>query len=142
MLLFSGFVFASGFSDIKFDEQTLKAIKVMEGRLFCNEVEYESDSYRVERLERELLKKTYENDDLQTRIKRLQVASQKRTLSGTAVPAGWGKRFSANRINNDLIPDNDDDVGIIDGLLRVYNPDMYKKIRKIQGFGRLYDDMR
>lgn len=131
---------ASTCADIQFDSQTLNAIEVMEGRLFRNEVEFESNSYRVDRLERELLGRTYEDESLQKRIKRLQIASQKRTLTGAAVPAGWSKKWSLKRMNNELAPNYDDDVGIIDGLLRAFNPDAYRELRKMQNFREKYDE--
>jgi len=142
ILILVFFLSSPSFSDIYLDERALNAIEVMEGRLFRNEIEFESNSYRIIRLERELLGKTYEEDSLQKRIKRLEVASQKRTLTGAAVPTGWNRKWSLKRMNNELTPDYDDDVGIIDGLLKVFNPEAYEDLRQMQEFNfkLRYDD--
>jgi len=122
----------------------LREVKIMESRHFQNKANnQESDAYRVERLERELLGRSYDALPLNDRMKTLKIASQKRMLAGTSLPPSISKYYSPKRIQNDLIyvvPKNDD-VGIIDGLMKVYMPDLFKayRARKERQF-ELFDD--
>ena len=122
----------------------LKEIKIMEKRHFKNEANNgETNSYRLERLEIELLGKNYDALPLENRMKTLKIASQKRMLAGTSLPPSVNRYYSPKRIKNDLInavPKNDD-VGIIDGLLKVYMPDLFKahRARRERQF-ELFDD--
>ena len=79
---------------------------------------------RVAKLENYLLGRTWEFSPINTRIDRLKLASQRKMLSGTSLPVGIRRYVSPQRIANDSTPiyENDDNVGIIDGLLKLYMP--------------------
>ena len=113
---------------VVFDEKTEHDVKTMEKRHFNNTTEYESDKYRIIRLEKHLLGRTWEFSPLSDRIRRLKLASQRRMLSGVSLPPGIKSYMSPSRIKNDSTPTNDTDenVGIFDGLLKLYKPDIYR----------------
>lgn len=115
-------------ADVELSKKDVRALGVMEGRLFQHKSVDETNEYRLSRLENELLYQTHENEDAKKRIERLKIASQKKELTGMAIPLGMSPKFSPNRLNNDSVPDYES-VGIIDGLIKVYFPDAYEKIR-------------
>ena len=109
----------------------LREIKTMEKRHFKGKVEEESDEYRIKRLEIELLGDSFEDIPIKRRMERLKIASQKRMLTGFSIPRNFDTRFTAKKIENDSIEVvKKDDVGIIDGLLRLYAPDFFEYYRE------------
>lgn len=116
--------------EVVFTPKIEKDIRIMEKRHFHNKVQNESDGYRLERLEAELMGKVWRYTPLDTRMRRLKTASQRTILAGTSLPAGMSRIYTPKKIHNDSIElTNRDQVGIIDGLLRVYAPDLYQKFR-------------
>ena len=102
----------------------------MEKRHFHNKVTNETDSYRIARLERELMGKVWAYTPLETRMRRLKIASQRTVLAGTSLPNNLARVYTPKRIRNDSIElAQQDQVGIIDGLLRLYAPEFYQKLR-------------
>ena len=62
-------------------------------------------------------------------MKKLKLASQRKLLSGTSIPLSLRRAgFTPKRIANDSTPvnDNDDNVGLIDGFLKLMAPDAFK----------------
>ena len=123
----------------------LREIKTMENRHFKSRSDNgETEAYRLERLEIELMGRTYDRLPIQERMKQLKIASQKRMLSGTSLPVYVsGRYYSPKRIRNDsimVVPKNDD-VGIIDGLMKVYAPELFEAYRamKDRHFEMFYD---
>lgn len=119
-------------ADVVFTKKIEHDIKVMEKRHFATVDDTDSPKYRVARLEFLLLGKTWEFSPLNDRMRRLRLASQRKMLSGTSLPVGIRKYVSPARIQNDSTPsyDTDDNVGIIDGLLKLYAPETYDKWSK------------
>ena len=116
--------------DVVFTPKIEKEVEIMEKRHFKNKATNESDSYRIARLESELMGKTWECTALETRMRRLKLASQRVTLAGTSLPNNLSRIYTQKRIRNDSIELREQErVGIIDGLLRVYAPDFYEKLR-------------
>lgn len=119
---------------VEFTKKIEHEIRVMEKRHFEKIDKETSPKYRVARLEFYLLGKTWEFSPLYDRMRRLKLASQRKMLSGTSLPLGIRKYVSPARIQNDSTPSNDtdDNVGLIDGFLKLYSPEMYEKwsIRK------------
>ncbi len=113
--------------DVDFSWKTEREIKTMEKRHFSGVNTYDSDKYRIAKLEEFLLGRTWEYLPVQERMKKLKLASQRRVLAGTAIPASLKKAgFSPKRIANDSTPSlEDDNVGLIDGFLRLINPDAF-----------------
>ena len=112
---------------VNFDSKTEHEIAVKEKRHFENSCEYDSDKYRIAKLEEHLLGRTWEFSPLSDRMRRLKLASQRKVLAGTSLPVGIRRYMSPARIKNDSTPstETDDNVGIIDGLLKLYAPDVY-----------------
>lgn len=116
--------------EVEFTPKIEKEVSIMEKRHFKNKITNESDAYRINRLEDELMGKTWEYTPLETRMRRLKLASQRTLLAGTSLPSGMSRKFSPKKIHNDSIELRErDEVGIIDGLLKVYAPDLYEKFR-------------
>lgn len=117
-----------------FTPKVIREIKIMEGRHFKGKLDGETNDYRLKRLEIELMGRSFENLPFEERIKRLKLASSKRVLAGTANLAGFSSSYTPKRIHNDtiyVVPKNDD-VGIIDGLMKVYAPDLFAQYRHIR----------
>ena len=115
-------------ADVILNEKNIHAVEVMEKRHFEKINNYDEAKYRVAKLENYLLGRTWEFSPINDRIKRLKLASQRKMLSGTSIPVGIRQYVSPQRIANDSTPiyENEDNVGIIDGFLKLYAPDVYK----------------
>ncbi len=116
--------------EVVFTPKIEKEIEIMEKRHFKNKAENETDAYRIARLENELMGRVWECTPLETRMRRLKLASQRTVLAGTSLPNNLSRIYTQKRIRNDSIELREQErVGIIDGLLRVYAPDLYEKVR-------------
>ena len=116
--------------EVVFTPKIKKEIEIMEKRHFHNKVINEADSYRIARLESELMGRVWSYSPIETRMRRLKLASQRTMLAGTSLPNNLARMYSPKRIRNDSIELRErEQVGIIDGLLRVYAPDFYEKLR-------------
>ena len=113
---------------VELNKKTEHEIKVMEKRHFEKTYSDESPSYRIKKLEKLLLGRTWEFSPLTDRMRRLKLASQRKILSGMALPVGIEKYASPSKIANDSTPiyENEDNVGILDGLLKLYAPEVYQ----------------
>lgn len=109
-----------------FDKKNEHCVEIMEKRHFGKINNYDSPKHRIAKLENLLLKRTWEFSPIKERIERLKLASQRKMLSGTSLPVGIRQFVSPERIANDSTPIYEDNVGIIDGLMRLYAPDAYK----------------
>lgn len=112
-----------------FDKKTEHDINVMEKRHFEKTYETEESSYRVAKLESYLLGRTWEYTTLSSRMRTLRLASQRKMLSGTSLPPSIARYASPAKIANDSTPiyDNEDNVGLIDGFMKLYAPELYYK---------------
>lgn len=117
-----------GIEEIIFDEKIEKEVRIMEKRHFRNIADSnESPRYRIERLEMELMGRIWAYTPLETRVRRLKLASSRVALSGTSLPPSLAKQYSPKKIHNDSIQLRErEQVGIIDGLLRLYAPKLYE----------------
>ncbi len=108
--------------DVSFTNKIAREIKIMEKRHFSSVNSYDSDKYRIAKLEEHLLGRTWEFLPVEERMKKLKLASGRKVMSGTAIPASLRKAgYSPKRIANDSTPvyDNDDNVGLIDGFISI-----------------------
>ncbi len=112
---------------VNFDKKTEHEIRVMEKRHFEKIDDYNEDKYRIAKLEEYLLGRTWEFSPTKDRMNRLKLASQRKMLSGTSLPVGIRRYVSPARIANDSTPvyDNEDNVGLLDGFLKLCAPDIY-----------------
>lgn len=112
----------------------LRALKMMEKRHYSNSFEFENNLDRIERLELDLFNEIRKGTPTQ-RINDLKLASTRQALRGTAMTPMMQSTFNTRYINprGADVPYYDD-VGIIDGLLRVWFPDLYAQLNEYRRF--------
>jgi len=117
-------------ADIALEKKDLNDITTMERRHYRNHAsEAESNEYRLNRLETTLFGQTFGDMNTKERMRRLRIASQKMFFQGTAMPVKVKSRYI--NAGDDVIQLVErDNVGIIDGLLKVYAPQFYEKIQE------------
>ena len=117
--------------DVNFNSKELKTIEMMEKRHFRRSYPEFSDFQRLRNLEFELLGRVWEFSPQDERIKKLKIASSNVMLTGTALPAAISSKRNVKRMQNTQIQMRErDNVGLIDGFLRLLNPDLYEQYRK------------
>ena len=117
-------------SEVEFSKKELHYIEVMERRHFPRTYPELSDRERLKNLEFELLGRCWEFTDQKARIDRLKIASSNTMLIGTSLPPSISSSRMAKRMRNDDVQlRKRDNVGLIDGFLRLINPDLYEKYR-------------
>ena len=122
---------------VNFNQKDLKTVEIMERRHFPRVYAELSDSERIKNLEYELLGRTWEYTPKEERIKKLKLASSNTMLVGTALPASISTKRNAKRLRNNEIQLRDrDNVGLIDGFLRLMSPEKYEIYR--QSADKLY----
>ena len=103
----------------------------MEKRHFPRTYPEFSDAERIKNLEYELMGRVWEFSPQSERIRRLKLASSNTAIIGTALPASISSKRNAKRMRNDMIELRQrDNVGLIDGFLRLMSPEKYEKYRK------------
>ena len=113
---------------VNFSPKDLKTIEMMEKRHFPRTYPEFDDAERLKNLEWELLGRIWIYTDQQDRIKRLKLASSNTMLSGVALPPSISSKRNAKRMRNDEIQlRKRDNVGLIDGFLRLINPELYEQ---------------
>lgn len=129
IILFLIFLFLPVWSqDFQIDKKILRAIKIMEDRHFQNKRENEDILYRIEALEDYLFGESFQEYSIPKRVERLKIASQQKMLQGVSIPAGVGVSRKKMQ-NNKITIKKDDNVGIFDGLMKLYAPDVYEFYR-------------
>ncbi|MBR1616570.1 hypothetical protein IJ670_00310 [bacterium] len=112
---------------VSFTPKELHDIEVMEKRHFPRTYPEFTDAQRLKNLEYELLGRIWQFSKQDERIKKLKLASSNIMVSGTALPAALSSKKMAKRATQDNIPRREkDDVGLIDGFLRLINPQVYE----------------
>ena len=116
---------------VSFSKKDLHVIEVMEKRHFTRTYPEFTNAQRLKNLEFELLGRTWQYSPTQDRINKLKLASSNTMLSGTALPAQISSKRMAKRAKNTSIQMRQrDDVGLIDGFLRLINPELYELYRQ------------
>ena len=116
---------------VNFSSKDLKDIEIMERRHFPRTYPEFSDSERLKNLEYELLGRIWEYTPKNERIKKLKLASSNTALIGTALPASISSKKNAKKLRNTEIQLRQrDNVGLIDGFLRLMSPEKYEIYRK------------
>ena len=117
--------------EVNFSQKDLKAIETMERRHFLKTYPEFSDRERLKNLEYELLGRIWEFSPQTDRIKTLKLASSNTMLIGTALPSSISSKRNAKRMRNDAIQLRQrENVGLIDGFLRLINPQVYDIYRQ------------
>ena len=118
-------------SPVNFTKKDLKAVEIMERRHFPRTYPEFSDYERLKNLEYELFGRIWEFSNQEDRIKKLKIASSNAALIGTSLPYSISTKKNAKRMKNDSIQlRQKDNVGLIDGFLRLANPKAYEIYRK------------
>ena len=116
---------------VKFSPSDLKAIEIMERRHFPRTYPEFCDSERLKNLEYELLGRIWEFVPQKERIEKLKLASSNTALIGVALPASISSKRNSKKLKNDEIQlRKRDNVGLIDGFLRLMSPEKYEIYRK------------
>ena len=109
-----------------------KAIEIMEKRLYNNTFDKDNNIDRIERLELNYFERIREGTVSQ-RINALKIASGQAAIRGTAMTPMMMETFNSRYINQH--PDiYHDDVGIIDGLVRLWWPNFYARVTEYRKF--------
>lgn len=124
------------------DEETMinlapkqfKAIRTMEDRIWHKKFDNEKPLARVEQLELYLLGKEPQNNpnNITQRIEELKLASQRYALAGTSIPPSISRKYKQRYLQNEDRRSYDDNVGLLDGLLRATKPELYKQYKDFQ----------
>jgi len=116
---------------VSFSSKDLKDIEIMERRHFPRTYPEFSDSERLKNLEYELLGRIWEYTPKNERIKKLKLASSNTALIGVALPASISSKKNAKKMRNTEIQLRQrDNVGLIDGFLRLMSPEKYEIYRQ------------
>ena len=112
---------------VAFSPKELKVIEMMEKRHFPRTYPEFQDSERLKNLEWELLGKIWIYTSQEERIRKLKIASSNTMLQGVALPARISSKRNVKRMRNDEIQlRKRDNVGLIDGFLKLINPELYE----------------
>ena len=111
-----------------------KALNRIEKRLYGNTFEFENSLDRIERLEMDFFDEI-QHGSVAERLNTLKLESTRAALRGTAMTPMMESTFNTRYIN----PKGPDvkyheDVGIIDGLLRLWWPDLYKQLNEYRKY--------
>lgn len=115
--------------------QQFRALDMVEKRIYSNTFSYENTIDRIERLELDIFDEIRQGTPTQ-RINSLKLASTNIALRGTAMTPMMESTFNSRYINprGADAPAYYDDVGIIDGLIRVWWPDLYNQLSEYRRF--------
>ncbi len=116
---------------VQFSKKELHYIEVMERRHFPRTYPELTDSERLKNLEYELLGRCWQFSPQKARIDKLKIASSNTMLIGTALPPSISSARNVKRMRNDSIQLRQrENVGLIDGFLKLLNPELYEKYRE------------
>lgn len=117
---------------VEFSKKDLYWIETMERRHFSRLYPEFSDEERLKNLEYELLGRCWKFSPQKARIDKLKIASSNTMLIGASLPPSISSPRMAKRARNDNVQlrKRDDNVGLIDGFLRLINPELYEKLRE------------
>lgn len=109
-----------------------KTLEIMEKRLYNKTFDNDNNLDRIERLELDYFD-TIRKGTVTQRINSLKIESGRTAIRGTAMTPMMMDTFNSRYINQH--PDMyHDDVGIIDGLVRLWWPDFYAKVTEYRKF--------
>lgn len=113
--------------------QQFKALDTIEKRVFSNSFDEENTMDRIERLELQLFNEIQKGTPTQ-RINALKLESSRVALRGTPMTPMMNSTFNTKYINPKGENAYYDDVGIIDGLIRVWWPDFYNRLSEYRKY--------
>lgn len=113
--------------------QQFRDLNTIEKRVFSNSFDEENTMDRIERLELELFNEIQNGTPTQ-RLNALKLESSRVALRGTPMTPMMSSTYNSKYINPKGESPYYDDVGIIDGLIRVWWPDFYNKLSEYRKF--------
>ncbi len=117
---------------VNISPQQFKTLNTIEKRIYSNSFSMDNTIDRIERLELDLFNEIQKGTPGQ-RINALKLESSRAALRGTPMTPMMDYTFNSRYIN----PKGGqyyDDVGIIDGLVRLWWPDFYAKITEYRKY--------
>ncbi|MDD3237456.1 MAG: hypothetical protein PHV37_05095 [Candidatus Gastranaerophilales bacterium] len=108
--------------------EQIKALCTMEKRLWGKAKDSNDFLSRIEILEHTLGINSPKNTASQ-RIEALKLASSRNAISGSSIPVMTSRYFRQRDIQTFAL-NKSDDVGLIDGLLRAWRPDLYNQLKE------------
>ncbi len=113
--------------------EQFRALDMVEKRIYGNSMGWENTMDRIENLEMDLFHEIQKGTPAQ-RINALRLESTRIALRGTSMTPMMQSTFNTKYINPYGESSYYDDVGIIDGLIRVWWPDFYAKLSEYRKF--------
>ena len=115
--------------------EQFKVLETMEKRVYNKTFDDKPTLDRIEQLELDLYGDIQKGSAI-GRLNNLKVASMHHAIRGTSIPASMMKNYKTKYLNND--DGYHDDVGLIDGFIRLWFPDFYAQVSK----NRFYKESR
>ncbi len=113
--------------------QQFRTLDMIEKRIYENSFGWENTMDRIERLEMDLFNEIQHGSPTQ-RLNTLKIESTKIAVRGTAMTPMMEANFNTKYINAKGDIPYYDGVGIIDGLIRVWWPDLYKQLSEYRKY--------
>ena len=111
-----------------------RALDVIEKRLYGNSFGFENSIDRIERLEMDFFDEIQKGTPSE-RIKTLKLESSRAAISGTAMTPMMQETFNRRYISPlNTNTSHYNEVGIIDGLIRLWWPDLYKDLQEYRKY--------
>lgn len=119
---------------VNITKQQLKDLANVEKRIYGNSFAFDNTVDRLERLELDIYESIQRGTPTQ-RLNNLKLESSRIALSGTAMTPMMQYTFNSKYINPSTeIHTYRDNVGIIDGLIRLWWPDFYSTLSEYRKF--------
>ncbi len=119
---------------VNLSPQQYKALEMMEKRLYKRTFDYENNIDRIERLEIRFFDEP-QKGTISVRLNALKLESSRNAISGTAMTPMMQETFNRKYIRP-INPDTShyNEVGIIDGFLRLWFPELYKEVQEYRKY--------
>lgn len=113
-----------------------KVLETMEKRLYNKTFDDKPTLERIEQLEFDLMGDVQKGSAI-ARLNNLKTKSMHHAIRGTSIPPSMMKNYKTKYLNNEN-EEYYDDVGLIDGFIRLWFPDFYAQVSKY----RFYKESR
>ena len=118
---------------VNLSPQQFRTLDMIEKRIYNNSFGFENTMDRIERLELDLFNEIQKGNASQ-RLNTLKIESTKIAVRGSAMTPMMDATFNSRYINAKGDIPYYEDVGIIDGLIRVWWPDLYNQLNEYRKF--------
>ncbi len=114
--------------------EQMHELSVIENRIYGNSFKGQNTLERIERLEMDLFH-GFQNGTLNQRLNTLKIESTRAALRGNAMTPMMMSAFNTKYINSSTnYSTYHEDVGLIDGLIKVWYPDFYNMLENYRKF--------